>query len=497
MVTVGSAKMIKNEYYLENSTEFIQAIKMVSDIAQLYLLKHTENKANAKYLIKLRQENQDILLSIYIEQQLFSRVSISLKEYPSYKHKQIVKLKLFDELKKLFPLREIQWGILRGVRPLKLVDKLLNNYLDEAVVVNLLQTQYALSKKKAQLAIEIAKRQNNLLADYGRQDIAVYIGIPYCNTKCSYCSFPSSLLPKQAENIEIFLQAIEQDIQNVLQLTNEYNLNVVCLYIGGGTPTSFSETHFNKFIDILKRYFPAETNFEFTFEAGRVDSLSKIKLQKLQELKVTRISLNPQTLNQNTLTKIGREHSLEEFYQWYKYVKNNYSNWQINMDLILGLPGESDFEIENTLKNIEKLDPDNITIHTLAFKKGAAIFTDVDDYYKHNKLEAMSENARECMLKMHQYPYYLYRQRYILGNLENIGYSKPGKECKYNALIMSEAFTVLGIGPSATTKVVSETMGMGTFFMPKSVDVYVEEIEVLMAKRAQLLKERYKNRSDD
>ena len=484
--------MLNNEYYLENNTNFTQPLKLVADIAQLYAWKYSEDLSSAKYLIKLQQESEKIIIKILQGTQMLGATEVSLLTIPEHKYKQHVKLALFLELQKLFPEKKIEWGILRGVRPLKLVRNLLEKYQTAQLVNNCLQKSYGLTEKKATLAIAITERQNSLLANYGKQDVAVYIGIPYCNTKCSYCSFPSSLLPEQTEVIEIFLQTIEQDIQNVLQLANEYNLNVACLYIGGGTPTSFLETHFNKFVEILKKYFPISVRREFTFEAGRVDSLSKIKLQQLQELGITRISLNPQTLNKKTLGIIGRGHSLEEFYNWYSYVKNTYKQWLINTDLILGLPGEKVEDVETTLRNLKQLQADNITIHTLAFKKGAQLFSKVDQYYQDNTLQEMSLLASNYMQELQQQPYYLYRQRYILGNLENIGYSLVGRECRYNAMIMSEEFTILGVGPSATTKVVSETNSIETFFMPKNVDIYVQEIKMLLCKRAEIIRACYK-----
>lgn len=488
MDIVESAKMGKNEYFLENLTDFTQPLKLVADIAELYALKYSSDLLTAKYIIKLKKILGAVELTILSAGEVLFAKNIDLLEIPEHKHKQQVKLSLFLAFRQIFPARKIAWGILRGVRPLKLVSKLLKKFQEPELVRSYLIDNYALTAEKATLAIEVARAQNHLLAGYGKQDISIYIGIPYCNTKCSYCSFPSSLLPNQAETIEIFLQTIEQDIQNVLQLTNEYNLNVACLYIGGGTPTSFSETHFRKFVDILKRYFPRTVKREFTFEAGRVDSLSKLKLEQMHVLGINRISLNPQTLNEKTLKLIGRQHSLSEFYKWYYYVKTNYPEWTINADIILGLPQENIEDVRFTLSQLKEFTPHNITIHTLAFKKGTELFQDVGRYYEVNTLSQMATLASDFMQKLNQEAYYLYRQHYILGNLENIGYAVKGYECVYNAMIMSEEFTVLGVGPSATTKIISENGKITTFFMPKNVETYISEIENLLTKREQLFR---------
>lgn len=490
--------MKKNSYILLAHTALMDIEKLVRDIARIFFLQPATDTQQANLLIKLQQEAQAVTLQVIsldnARQTVLSEQCLAVDNLDKSRVRHEIKLQLFRALAELYQERQDDWGILSGVRPVKLVQMLMERGLAGPKLHNYLNTEYLLSKPKIDLAMQIAACQNVVLAQYPPStNICVYVGVPYCNSKCTYCSFPSSLLPVDAVHTELFLQTIEQDVKDVIQLANEYGLSISSLYIGGGTPTSFSEAHFAHFIELIR---PLTTNAglqEFTFEAGRVDSLTEYKLELLESVGVTRISLNPQTFNQATLLKVGRQHTVQEFYHWYEYVRNRF-NWQINADIILGLPGEGLPEVAHTLREVQRLDPDSLTVHVLAFKKDSYLFSECQDYYKDNSMVVkMLDMAQTTAQAMRLVPYYLYRQGYILGNLENIGYAKPDCFSLYNIMIMREKHTIIGIGPSAKTKLVYNNNKIETFFMPKNVNTYIEKHAENFAKRRQMLLKCLKN----
>ncbi len=470
-----------NKYFLVDHTELPNITKTVSDIAQLFFLQNTTTRAEASWLVELQMHRHALRIVLHNPQGIVEYRDVPIQ---GGKITNALKKQLLLLLNEQFKEKMIEWGILRGVRPVKLVQNFIAKGLSDTEMDELLRKEFLVHEKKITSLLQIAHYQNQLTAAYGHRDIAVYINIPFCNTKCTYCSFPSSIITDDVQELDLFLQAIERDVQNVLQLADEYKLNVICIYVGGGTPTSLPTPHFLQLTKILRTLTTRFTPQEFTFEAGRVDSLDYEKLQALHELGITRISLNPQTFSNATLRQVGRNHSAEDFLYWYEYIKTNYS-WEINTDIILGLPHENLTDVYNTVRQIEKLQPNNFTIHTLAYKKNTALYEDVERYYQKTHLVGqMMEVAEQTAQAMGMHPYYLYRQRYILGNMENIGYTRENQACLYNVLIMQEKHNVLGIGPTATTKIVNEAGNLERFFMPKNISIYLENIQEYIEKRA-------------
>lgn len=395
-------------------------------------------------------------------------------------------LSVYQQFTKLQP--RLPWGILTGVRPDKLVHKIIDSGVSATDVVDFMAKEYLLPASKGQLLTQIVTKQKQILVDATRlQDVAIYIGIPYCPSRCSYCSFPSGIVPQDEESQQNFVKLIEQDIKNVVQLLSMYNLNVMSLYIGGGTPTSLSDKVFANLLQIVKENLSFNSLREFTVEAGRPDCFSKAKLEAMEEAHVTRISVNPQTFHDKTLKIIGRNHTVADFIKAYDMVRNSKIP-TINMDLIVGLPGETQNDIEDSLQRAIDFAPENLTIHALTLKKGAPLFNSyvgVKDTIAEELIEKGCELATTYGLE----PYYLYRQHYMLGHLANIGYAKPGTESIYNIQMMEERHPIIGIGPSSASKrPLSDGHHINKLNMPKNIKVYAENLNTLFSKRLDLFK---------
>lgn len=377
------------------------------------------------------------------------------------------------------------WGILTGVRPGKLAHKLLDSGLSCDELPQYLERHYLLPHGQAQLLTEICLRQRQLLPAAEKQ-VGIYIGIPFCPTRCSYCSFPSGIVPLEEELQQKFLNFIEQDMLTVVQLLSMYSLNVTAVYIGGGTPTSLSETAFARLIALTARHLLLPGVREFTVEAGRPDCFSAEKLKVMEACGVNRISVNPQTLHDKTLKAIGRSHTVQDFYRSYDLVRHSGIK-TVNTDLIIGLPGETADDVRASLDGIRALAPDNLTVHTLTLKKSAPIFGAQFSSLTAEDAEALVAYGGETAAAMGMLPYYLYRQHYMLGNLANIGYAASGSASLYNIQMMEERHVVLGIGPASATKVPqADRHHLKKLNMPKDIGTYTGNLPQLAHKRSLL-----------
>ena len=377
------------------------------------------------------------------------------------------------------------WGILTGVRPGKLAHKLLDSGLSCDELPQYLERHYLLPHGQAQLLTEICLRQRQLLPAAEKQ-VGIYIGIPLCPTRCSYCSFPSGIVPLEEELQQKFLNFIEQDMLTVVQLLSMYSLNVTAVYIGGGTPTSLSETAFARLITLTARHLLLPGVREFTVEAGRPDCFSAEKLKVMEACGVNRISVNPQTLHDKTLKAIGRSHTVQDFYRSYDLVRHSGIK-TVNTDLIIGLPGETADDVRASLDGIRALAPDNLTVHTLTLKKSAPIFGAQFSSLTAEDAEALVAYGGETAAAMGMLPYYLYRQHYMLGNLANIGYAASGSASLYNIQMMEERHVVLGIGPASATKVPqADGHHLKKLNMPKDIGTYTGNLPQLAHKRSLL-----------
>lgn len=407
---------------------------------------------------------------------------------------KLLVLRVFEQLTDLRP--ELPWGVLTGVRPGKLAHKLLDSGVSAAGLPRYLEQQYLLPQAKGRLLTQIALRQKQLLPDHSRlTDAGIYIGVPYCPSRCSYCSFPAGIVPKDEESQQNFVNLIEQDLQNVVQLLSMHSLQVKSLYIGGGTPTSLSDKSFRNLLQAVERTLlngqvrGLKYLQEFTVEAGRPDCFSQEKLLVMEAVGVNRISVNPQTFHDKTLQLIGRRHTVADFYAAYELVRKS-AIPVVNMDLIIGLPQETAADVAYSLAEAVRLAPENLTVHTLTLKRSAPLF---------GKQAQASLSADEAALLVQQggaaarslglEPYYLYRQHYMLGHLANIGYAKPGTESIYNIQMMEERHPILGVGPSSASKLpLADGHHLHKLNMPKNVAVYAANIEALASKREKLFR---------
>ena len=405
------------------------------------------------------------------------------------------KIAMLSVLIQAFDIANPPWGILTGVRPGKLANKILFSGEDpEKVLVE----KYLLAGSNAKLISDIAKKQNSILSK-SFKDIAVYIGVPYCPSRCLYCSFPAGVMPAEDEFQQNFCNSVEEDIRAVVQLISMYGLHIKSLYIGGGTPTSLNDIFFRKLMKCVSTNFSVDLIGEFTVEAGRPDCLTADKLLAMEEAGVNRISINPQTMHDRTLVTIGRQHTVKQVYEAFTAIRK--SNIPVvNMDLIVGLPQEGINDIEYSLDKMLDFYPENLTVHTLALKKNSPLFHMWKDYEFISAEEAslVFDHAALAAEKLGMGPYYLYRQHYMLGNLANIGYAKPGTECIYNMQMMEEQYTVIGIGPSSATKVpASDGHHLYKFHMPKNFYDYKTNAQQLFAKRAETIALRYEQEEEN
>ena len=383
----------------------------------------------------------------------------------------------------------LPWGILTGVRPTKLVYERIER--GEAKNLQFMADTYYVSQEKAALATRIAAVEYQLLdeLDY-KNGYSLYIGIPFCPSICNYCSFGSHPIGKFEAFVEPYLSALKKELEAVSHCFPERKLQTV--YFGGGTPTSVTAEELRPVIRCVKENFDISGVREFTVEAGRPDSITRDKLQMLKEEGITRISVNPQTMVQRTLDTIGRKHTAAETIEAFRLARNlGFDN--INMDLIAGLSGEDPEDFKYTLAELKKLDPDSITVHTLALKRAARLTTDSELYegLEARNVADMVDIAASFMKENGYEPYYLYRQKNMTDNLENVGYARKGKEGLYNILIMEEKQIILACGSGASSKFVRDA-GDKRFERVenvKNVQEYINRIDEMIARKLDYIAE--------
>ena len=402
-------------------------------------------------------------ISIEYGEQVVIRLSlggISLEgreDYDQEEDRKVRKNKLKQVLYKLLLQatgQTLPWGNLTGIRPTKIAMGLIESGMSNAQAAEYMRNTYFTSNEKTALAITIANRERELLKDIDYENgYSLYVGIPFCPSICLYCSFSSSPLERWRNQVDAYLDALLKELDFIAEAMKDKVLDTI--YIGGGTPTTLEPYQIRRLLSHISEKFPVEQVKEYTVEAGRPDSITREKLQALREFPVTRISVNPQTMNQETLDLIGRKHTVEDTRHAFALAREcGFDN--INMDLIVGLPGEQKEDVQRTLEEIKKLDPDSLTVHSLAVKRAARLNMFKDQYQEMgfiNNQEIMNlamEYAHDCQMG----PYYLYRQKNMCGNLENIGYAKVDKAGIYNILIMEEKQSILAAGAGASTKFV-------------------------------------------
>ncbi len=360
-----------------------------------------------------------------------------------------LELLVYDLLSKLTGIIP-KWGTLTGIRPVKLALSYMDLGLCQEEVKQKLKRERRVSDEKLELLMATASSETGIRALSRPESVSIYISIPFCPSRCSYCSFTSHAIEKAAKLIPQYVELLCRELRETAALTEELELRLETVYIGGGTPTVLSAEQLDKILSTVRGSFSMETVRELTVEAGRPDTITAEKLEVLRKNGVDRISINPQTMSDDVLENIGRKHTAADVIEAHRLAKSfGFSN--INMDLISGLPGDNIEKFKHTISSVLELEPDNITLHTLTVKHGAYLAPEAKAVLGHTA-DAMNEYAFSEFGKFGYFPYYLYRQKGTIDNLENTGFCKYGKEGIYNVFIMDETHTILATGAGGVTK---------------------------------------------
>lgn len=375
---------------------------------------------------------------------------------------------------KNYTSRSMPWGSLTGIRPTKLAYEYLSNGGSVDDIAGFMSEKYDILPKKAEIIQNIVLCQREYLAS-PEEYVNLYVHIPFCTTKCSYCSFTTHIADKSKKIIGPYVDCLLLEIEQSLEIIRQSGKRLFSVYVGGGTPTALPDDCFEKVLSSL-----ADCNVEFTCEAGRPDTITERKAEIMKQCGVTRVCVNPQTLNNATLSAIGRRHTAEEFFACYEMIKK--FGFDINVDLIAGLPGETDVIFNDSVVKCAALIPDNITIHTLSVKNGSELkntgVAAVNPY-----TEKMVDAAYSILTGNGYAPYYLYRQKNMMGNLENVGYSLPGKICVNNVTTMEEILSVVACGAGAISKRLFPGGRIERLANLRDADLYVRQFDDRLKKK--------------
>ena len=414
---------------------------------------------------------------------LLGSVDVS-EDFSRVERKNALKRLLYTVLSDLTG-KSLAWGDLTGIRPTKIARKLIEEGKDDDFIKKYMQDTYLVSDEKCSLSMEIAKRELKILEPLHEKGYSLYIGIPFCPTTCLYCSFTSEPICKWKDRLNDYLSALEKEISFVAGAKSDKVLDTI--YIGGGTPTTLSALELDRLLTHIDKSFDLSKLLEYTVEAGRADSITSDKLKVLKAHGVTRISVNPQTMNQKTLDFIGRMHSVPDVVNAFNLARETgFGN--INMDIILGLPGEGETEVRHTIDEIVKLSPDSLTVHSLAVKRGSRLHERILEkgYTDMINTDATMKIAADGAREMSMNPYYLYRQKNMAGNFENTGYSKEGLEGIYNILIMEEVEPIVALGPGSVSKVIGRDGKLYRDGNVKDVSLYINDIDAMIRRKENL-----------
>lgn len=384
--------------------------------------------------------------------------------------------------------RTLPWGTLTGIRPTKIASLLLAQGSTPEEAAAAMQRDHLVSPEKSLLAAHIADTERHVLADIDYENgFSLYIGIPFCPTTCLYCSFPSYPLSQWKPRMGEYLDALDKEIHYTAQAFAGRALNTI--YIGGGTPTTLPPELMDRLLNTVEQSFDLSHLYELTVEGGRPDSITPEKLDVLRAHRVSRISINPQTMNEETLRRIGRRHTVQDVRDAFGMAREHGFH-DINMDIILGFPGESPADVARTIEEIKKLGPDSLTVHALAVKRASRLKMEAHGTVvaggTQEESEEMMRISQEGARAMGLRPYYLYRQKNMAGNLENTGYARPGLAGLYNILIMEEKQTIVALGAGTVTKAVFPDGRIERADNVKAIDQYLSRIDEMIERKRKL-----------
>ena len=377
------------------------------------------------------------------------------------------------------------WGALSGVRPTKLTTRHLLEGHSAAAATKMMQDIYYVSPQRAQLATDCSLSTAHAAGLLDADDISLYIGIPFCPTRCAYCSFVSRTVGKNTGLLEPYLHALEQELALTAALLESSGKKVRTIYIGGGTPTTLSAPQLERLLNLVQDRFDLSRCLEFTVEGGRPDTLDAEKLAAIARCGADRMSINPQSMVDSVLKASGRPHTAADVLRAYRQaVDAGYK--AINMDLIAGLPTDSFEGFRHSLDTVASLSPANITVHTLALKKGADLFEKRGSLPTAEQVQEMVDYTEATLRSLGYKPYYLYRQKYMSGSFENIGWSRDSLDCLYNIYMMEELHTIVSLGGGGMNKVNFPDGTLQRFHNPKFPEQYIDQLETVLAQKQEL-----------
>ncbi|MDE6764186.1 MAG: coproporphyrinogen dehydrogenase HemZ [Oscillospiraceae bacterium] len=387
---------------------------------------------------------------------------------------------IMQKLKGIIPA----WGLLTGIRPVKKVNELLEQGLDKAEIFSALKEKYMVSDEKLELAYSTAVTQADALKALDKRSYSLYVSIPFCPSRCSYCSFVSHSIESAGAKklLPDYVKKLCEEIAQTAEIAEELGLRLDTVYIGGGTPTSLSAEQLEAVMTAVKKNFDISKIREYTVEAGRSDTITEKKLEIIRDFGATRISVNPQTMNDSVLEAIGRRHTAKDVVSAFETARRlGFGN--INMDVIAGLPSDTPESFAQTIETLCGLDPESITIHTLTVKRSSKLFSE-EERRVDGRVSEMVRTGQTVLLEKGYLPYYLYRQKNTVDNLENVGFAKAGYECLYNIYIMEEAQTILAAGAGGSTKLVNTDTGkIVRLFNYKFPYEYISRYDKMIAKK--------------
>ncbi len=380
------------------------------------------------------------------------------------------------------------WGILTGIRPSKIATKLLLDGMTKSDAVDYFINEYGTDRDKACLAVDVARAEMPIREGMYKDGVSLYIGIPFCPTRCLYCSFVTCGTRQAARLIDEYIKMLKREISHTANILKEAGARIETVYIGGGTPTTLSAELLNELISHLYAEFDLSNCREFTVEAGRPDTVTREKLEVLKKHNVSRISINPQTMNEETLKIIGRAHTPKQIREAFALARDcGFDN--INMDVIAGLPGENLDMFKYTLEEVEKLSPENTTVHVMSIKRSSRLHEYLNEYQlpDGDTVSSMVDYAYEFLGNKGKHPYYMYRQKNQLGNLENVAYAKQSFDSLYNVYIMEEIQSIISLGCGGVTKTVDRSIDrIERIFNVKEPKDYIERIDEMLERKNQL-----------
>ena len=381
--------------------------------------------------------------------------------------------------------RKPAWGALAGVRPTKITTKHLLEGGTPASADRLMRDVYYVTPERRQLAVDCSESTVKAVSRMEPDDLSVYVGIPFCPTRCSYCSFVSRTVGKKTELLDAYLAALEREIQVTARLMKGSGKHLLTLYIGGGTPSILSTPQMIHLLDTLRESFDFSRCIEFTVEGGRPDTLDLEKLRAIREHGADRMSINPQTMEDSVLRACGRPHTGADVIRAYHQAEEA-GFTAINMDLIAGLPTDNFDGFRRSLDAVAALNPANITVHTLALKKGADLFEKREGLSTAEEVSRMVDYSNAALRGLSYKPYYLYRQKYMSGSFENVGWSREGLDCLYNIYMMEELHTIVSLGGGGMNKVNLPDGTLQRFHNPKFPEQYIEMIDSVCRQKEEL-----------